>query len=194
MSEYENSERGDGAYLLAEPEKVEETMARTVHVASDFTSKVSSKIGRVNIFKHPREYFRLVLNGVQYIWIHFPPASWFAYGAIVLNAIPVTVFLGFIGLITTIVLGIAAIGILFAEGFLFSIGLVFLVPVVLVMAFAALSTAFFTTFSYCSYRIIYYFLRKLGILAEEAASDVTAAAKGIKKGLEEEKYGREHSQ
>ncbi|KAF0442747.1 hypothetical protein F8M41_003625 [Gigaspora margarita] len=194
MSEYENSERGDGAYLLAEPEKVEETTAKAVHIVSDVTSKVSSKIGRVNIFKNPREYFKPILNGVQYIWIHFPPASWFAYGVLILNAIPASIFLGFILFTMTLILSIVAVGVLFAEGFLFGIGLVFFVPVFIIMCFAALSTAFFTTFVYCGYRIICYILRNLGILAEEAASDVTAAAKGIKKGWEEERYGRERSQ
>ncbi|CAG8518089.1 6049_t:CDS:1 [Dentiscutata heterogama] len=195
---YENSGRGDGGFIIAEPERVEErsydTTRKAVHIASDVSSKVSSKIAHVHIFQNPREYIRPVLNGVQYIWNNFPPLSWFGYGALVLNAIPLAIFGGFLLGTTTLVLSIAGVGVFLAEGFFFGLGLIFLVPVGAVMCFAALSTAFFTTFGYCGFRGLCFILRNLGILAEEVAMDANAAIKGAKKALEEEGYGRESSQ
>ncbi|CAG8539174.1 18114_t:CDS:1 [Cetraspora pellucida] len=187
---FEQTERG---FSIANPEKVEgasyDTTKKAAHIISDVSSNVSSKLGHVHIWRNPREYLRPVFNGVYYIWNHFPPLSWFGYGVIALNAIPLAVFLVFLFCTTAFVLSITGVGIVLAEGFFVGLGLIFFVPVVCVMCFAALSTAFFTVFGYGCYRGLSFILRNLGIIAEEVVVDANAALKGAKKALEEERYG-----
>ncbi|CAG8735830.1 8836_t:CDS:1, partial [Racocetra fulgida] len=185
-------ERG---FPIADPEKVEarsyDTTKKAAHIVTDVSSKVSSKFGQVHILQNPREYLRPIFSGVYYIWNHFPPLSWFGYGVIALNAIPLGIFLLFLFGTTAFVLSVTGVGIFLAEGFFVGLGLVFLVPVICVMGFAAFSTAFFTVFGYACYRGLFFILRNLGIIAEEVAVDAKAAFRGAKRAVEEERYERE---
>ncbi|CAG8527473.1 7372_t:CDS:1 [Scutellospora calospora] len=187
-----------GTFFHTSPEHVEEkshdATRNIVRTVSEVSSKTSTKLGSVKIFQNPREILSPVLNGVHYLWDHFPPLSWFAYVAIVLNAIPLTVLLAFLIGTTAIVLFISGIGIFLAAGFFIGLGLLFLVPVVGVMLFAAVSTAFFTTFGYGSYRSFLFVLRNLGIIAGEVAADTRAAITGAKKAVVEELHGEEQNQ
>jgi len=135
----------------------------------------------IDLLKHPDMYLQPVRKGIIYLWQNFPPISWFGYSAAALNAIPIIILLGFLFSTCAIVLSIAGVGIFLAEGFFFGLGLLFLVPVVCVMGFAAISTSFFTVFVYGCYRAAVYILRGLGVLSEEISVDAKGALRGLER-------------
>lgn len=137
----------------------------------------------VDVMKNPLDALK---RAVSYVRTRFPPLVWFGYGAIALNAVPITIFLGFSFLTSILVLGAAGLGIFFAESFFIGIGLLFLLPVLGVMLFAGLTTACFSLFGYLCYRATIFVLRGLGVLSEEARIDAKGFVKGIKKTIPEE--------
>ncbi|CAG8491847.1 4523_t:CDS:2 [Diversispora eburnea] len=140
----------------------------------------------MNVLYHPKEYLDVIKRGATYIWVNFPPLSWFGYGAAALNAVPLTILLGFLFCTIVMVLGIAGCGIFLAESFFIGLGLLFLLPVLGVMTFAGLTTAFFSVFGYFSYRSVLFVLRGLGVLSEEIMIDTKGVLQGLKEKVPDE--------
>ncbi|RHZ76975.1 hypothetical protein Glove_187g26 [Diversispora epigaea] len=176
-------------------EKAGDSVAYMASGLGKTTGSVLSATGRakdsavekgMDVLHHPKEYLDVVRRGATYIWVHFPPLSWFGYGAAALNAVPLTILLGFLFCATVIVLGIAGCGILLAESFFVGLGLLFLLPVLGIMTFAGLTTAFFSVFGYFSYRSVLFVLRGLGVLSEEILIDAKGVFRGIKEKVPQE--------
>ncbi|CAG8699093.1 9224_t:CDS:1 [Funneliformis mosseae] len=151
----------------------ETTVERGVGVFSKATGTT------VNAFKHPVE-------SARYAWENFPPLSWFGYGVAALNSIPLAMFICFFLITLAFVLGVAGTGILAAEGFFLGIGSIFFIPTVIVLTFAAFSTALFTVFGWAAYKAAIKVLCNLGVVKREIQHDSSAMFKGGRKAVQQE--------
>ncbi|CAI2169410.1 16097_t:CDS:1 [Funneliformis geosporum] len=137
----------------------------------------------VDAFKHPIESTR---HAARYAWENFPPLSWFGYGVAALNSIPLAMFVCFFLVTLALVLGVAGTGILAAEGFFLGLGSLFFVPTVVILSFAALSTALFTVFGWSLYKAAKYSLCKIGLVKREIQHDSSAMFKGGSRAFKQE--------
>src|SRR2546430_14800128 len=49
-----------------------------------------------DVYHHFREYGRPATKAIKYVWDYFPPLRWLCYSLVALNAIPLTILIGFI--------------------------------------------------------------------------------------------------
>ncbi|CAJ0765899.1 2380_t:CDS:2, partial [Entrophospora sp. SA101] len=89
-------------------EKLKPTISETKQVIGHAAQKCKE------VITHPIYY---VQKATSFFWENFPPLSWFTYGVIALNAIPLTILLTFLFVTTSIVMLITGTGIFLAKGF-----------------------------------------------------------------------------
>ncbi|CAG8589651.1 4134_t:CDS:1 [Ambispora leptoticha] len=94
----------------------------------------------------------------------FPPLAWFLVGATALNAAPVALMLGWLGITTLICFAVAGGFIFFVEGFFFLLGSGVILPVIAFAMFSAFVTFLFLAGMYGVFRLMRGALWAIGII------------------------------
>ncbi|CAG8452012.1 12831_t:CDS:1 [Ambispora gerdemannii] len=158
------------------------------HVFGQAAEQISSQVESAkettrSLFTTVKETFSPVTGWISWIQDKFPPLAWFIYAAVILNAIPIAIFLGFLAATTLTVFSIAGGGILVVEGFFFLLGCGVVLPVIGFAVFAAFIAFAFVLLTYGGWKLFRTVIRIFGFTYQEAKFDITGAAAGFKRGL-----------
>ncbi|CAJ0645069.1 1886_t:CDS:2 [Entrophospora sp. SA101] len=175
------------------------TSSKIIETTEDTISETKGVIGYAaqkgkEVATHPIYYMQ---KSTSFFWEKFPPLSWFTYGVIALNAIPLTILLIFLFITTSIVVLVTGTGIFLAEGFFIGVGSFFLIPVFIIMIFASFVTAFFTIFGWTFYKVVRYILHTFDLIVDDDPATLSFDAQQILSKTSEvltggkEKNGRE---
>ncbi|CAJ0745629.1 22126_t:CDS:2 [Entrophospora sp. SA101] len=160
--------------IASKGSKIIETTEDTINETKGVIGYAARK-GK-EVATHPIYYMQ---KSTSFFWEKFPPLSWFTYGVIALNAIPLTILLIFLFITTSIVALVTGTGIFLAEGFFVGVGSFFLIPVFIMMIFASFVTAFFTIFGWTFYKLVRSILHIFDLIEDDDTATLSFDAQQI---------------
>ncbi|KAG9292425.1 hypothetical protein G9A89_015295 [Geosiphon pyriformis] len=134
-----------------------------------------------DLFGQSGHFVERVRNFVRSKWESSPFLRWYSYIAATYGVIPAVVLIGWIIGTLAIVVGIAGIGIVCAEGFLAFLGSLVFFPVVGVLLFIACIGGLIGAFTYIGIQAVTFFLSGIGIMAKEGPLDTEHAKRAAKR-------------
>ncbi|CAG8668527.1 13070_t:CDS:2 [Cetraspora pellucida] len=121
-----------------------------------------------------------IYHTIKSFWVNFPPFRWFIYIILSLNAIPLTIFAGWVLLTVAFVLSLAGVGIVVSQGLFTIVGLIVFLPVVAILVLVAFVCVTFMTLAWFGFKISGSVQNAIGITSQELAVDLKGITKGMK--------------
>ncbi|CAG8509506.1 5789_t:CDS:2 [Racocetra persica] len=167
-------------------EPVAETIREKSMRISEAMGHVRSRVYGIILSLYTQTFhFIQVATGPIYhtfksFWINFPPFRWFIYTILSFNAIPLTIFAGWILLTFAFVLALAGVGIVISQGLFTIVGLIVFLPVVAILVLVAFVCVTFMTLAWVGFKISGSVQNFIGITSQELAVDLKGITKGMK--------------